>query len=145
MSDPSKENRVKILSINSTVLVDLVNWMRGTFERFHFYVPECLEIPEDAEVIAANVDWRMRRIELLLAHPSFEPVPCGSQPPMVIDTQSECRIKTVEPSATEELRKASDYINRAKIAAGCHSGEDLAEKIEAIQEENRRLNGRGAE
>lgn len=97
MSDPNKQNRVKVLSVDPRILIDLVEWQRNPDGPFHIVMPKGTPIPDDVEVLAVNSDWAKRRIELLLCHPSFDEVPVGCRPPMVIDVDMECRIRTFNP------------------------------------------------
>lgn len=90
------ENRVKILSVDPRLLIDLFNWQRNPTSRFTVRAPIVEPIPKDVEILSVNANWNVRRIDLLICHSSFEQIPLGQEPPLVVDFQNECRIVTLQ-------------------------------------------------
>ncbi|MEN6507162.1 MAG: hypothetical protein ABFD92_21715 [Planctomycetaceae bacterium] len=106
------------------------------------------DVPLDCKVKSVHYDWARRSFAFALSHPTFEPVPCGEAAPELISRiivnkaarddlgglvseQAEriAQLETESVKLADMLRKASDYIQRAKIAARCHAGQDLADAI----------------
>lgn len=103
MSSP-KTNRIKILSVNPSWLVELWNATNkvvrdGQPVLFAFPIRE--GIPADAEVISVHNDWPSRRIHVMLEHDSFPDIPAGSLPDIVCANDMRC----VELSVTESKDK----------------------------------------
>lgn len=90
MVNKMKENRVKILSIDQHLMVDILNWWIKPAGVLKLPITE--SIPEDATVISVNANWSRRTIEALIKHPSFDVVPNGEMPPMIPDYVTEFKI-----------------------------------------------------
>ena len=84
-----EENRVKIVSLDPNMIVDLLNWWRNP--------PDCIalpitdELPEDCAVLSVNASWQRRCIEVLVASESFPIVETGGLPPEIPGVMSEWR------------------------------------------------------
>lgn len=81
--------RVRILSISPKMMVDLMNWWIQPPDFLALPVTE--EIPEGVRVVSVNSNWHTNCVELMIAHESFDVVPCGEQPPRVTSRVTEWR------------------------------------------------------
>ena len=70
--------RVKVVSIEQDLIIDLLNWWRDP--PHWFALPITDELPEDCEVVSISVSWDRRCIEALVWSKSFPPCEHGSMP-----------------------------------------------------------------
>lgn len=73
-----KTQRVKILQVDPSLIVDLLNGIR---QHEFLCLPVTNNIPEGTEVLAIHENWSTRRMEFLITHDSFPEVPDGDVPP----------------------------------------------------------------
>ena len=99
MSNP-KTNRIKILSVDPSWLVELWNSANRVVrdgEPVLFVFPSREGIPADANVISVHNDWHTCRINVMLEHDSFPESPLGSVPEIIQANEMRC----VELAVTE--------------------------------------------
>lgn len=75
--------RVKILRVP---VRDMVQFVRGLVEGPPRYVsvPKVCDIPEGAEVVSHYINPQTGCFEVLVSHPSFEPILVGETPPLLM-------------------------------------------------------------
>lgn len=89
MVTPFEEHRVKIISLDSRFLIDLLNWWRKP--PHWLALPITDELPEDCVVVNVNVSWERRCIEAMVASASFPVCPEGSLPERIPGVMTEMR------------------------------------------------------
>lgn len=137
-----RERREKILYINERDVLSVFQ------TRLPLTTIQFDDVPVDCEVKSVDYNWARRAFGFALSHSTFEPVPCGEAAPELISgiavnkadrnelaglvsEQAEriAKLEAENVNLADILRKASDYIQRAKVAARCHAGQDLADAI----------------
>lgn len=76
-----QESRLKILSVNPLLFLDMLNWCNSPSAIYS--LPVTPEIPEGTFVVSIDEDHWSRCMMLTLCHPSFEVVPAGEQIPRI--------------------------------------------------------------
>lgn len=74
--------RVRLVYFDQSIMVHILNWMRSPSCEF-LQIPDGIDIPADAEVLAVEASTLRRAIGVLFAHPSFDEVPEGAYVPEV--------------------------------------------------------------
>jgi hypothetical protein len=93
----NRSSRVKIVSMDEQLLVDVLNLCRD--RRPFISLPITDELPEDATVRRAFVNYERRTIDLIIESESFDEVPDGAMPPRVSQMVETFRV--VETEVTE--------------------------------------------
>ena len=89
-----RSSRVKIVSIDEQLLVDVLNLCRQ--RRPFISLPITDELPEDTTVRRAFVNYERRTIDLVVESESFDEVPDASMPPRVSQMVKAFRVLETE-------------------------------------------------
>jgi hypothetical protein len=80
-----QSRRVKIISIDENLFVDVLNWCAESERGKFLCIPTCEAIPEGTEVVSVSANWSRRCLEAMITHPTFDEVPVGECPPVIPD------------------------------------------------------------
>lgn len=84
---PFEEHRVKVISLDSRFLIDVLNWWRNP----PHWMALIDELPDDCVVVNVNVSWERRCIEAMVASASFPICPEGALPERIPGILTEMR------------------------------------------------------
>ena len=70
-------NRVKIVSIDNQILIDLLNWGRNP--KSVLTLPVCDELPSDCRVLWVHPSFERRCLEAMVWSSEFPEVPLGQE------------------------------------------------------------------
>lgn len=80
--DDDRRWRTKIVRIGEHHLMNLLFFGTSKLPE-QLLVVRCPDVPADVRVVSVRHAWDTRMFEILIEHPSFDPVPEGQSPPYV--------------------------------------------------------------